>query len=466
MSAKKSPGWKLEDGGFVALVALVTLAFAWLLLPYFGAILWGLVAAIVFAPLTGRLAKRLGGRHGLAATLTLLLILALVIVPAILLGASLVQEAAGLYSQLQSGQIDIAQILARLRASLPPSLEQSLGNAGFMDQDRLRELIGSGLASGLRSVASRTLTVGQGALTALAALGVMLYLTWFLLRDGEVLGGTVKQALPLEPGLRDRLIEKFLTVVRAIMKGTVLVAVIQGLVGGTIFWALGIEGALLWGLLMGFFSLIPAVGTGLIWVPVALYLLVTGSVSEGVILVFCGLFVIGMIDNLLRPILVGKDTKLPDFVVLIATVAGLELFGISGFVVGPIIAALFIAVWQIVTEMRGLGTHLNFFTIPYPNKELSHGIVPLDPTHPQCLRRRRHRFRNQGAGTPVPRNRARSRRKRGGRSRRDGVEGRAGRHVDRVRRRARRRRRLHGQAARRGQAAGDRRKPVHHGVHP
>ena len=106
---------------------------------------------------------------------------------------------------------------------------------------------------------------------------------------------------------------------------------------------------------MGFFSLVPAVGTGLIWVPVSLYLLLTGSVWEGSILVFCGLFVIGMIDNLLRPILVGHETKLPDFVRLIATVAGLELFGLSGFIIGPIIAALFIAVWDIVTELREQG---------------------------------------------------------------------------------------------------------------
>ena len=300
----------------------------------------------------------MAGAKGLAASLTLLLILALVIVPAMLLGASLVQEAAGLYAKLQTGKIDIGGIVGRLRAALPPSLERMVGDAGFMDAGRLRELIGSGLASGLRSVASRALTFGQGALTFLAALGVMLYLTYFLLRDGESLGGRVRQALPLEPGLRDRLIDKFVRVVRATIKGTVLVAVLQGIVGGLIFWMLGIEAALLWGLLMGFLSLVPAVGTGLVWVPVALYLLITGSTAEGLILVFCGLFVIGMIDNLLRPILVGKDTKLPDFVVLIATVAGLELFGLSGFIVGPIIAALFIAVWDIVTEIRGFGAGL------------------------------------------------------------------------------------------------------------
>ncbi len=354
MSGKQTGGWTMENVGFAVLLLVVSLTFAWLMTPYFGAILWGLVAAIIFAPLYRWLTVRLGGREGLAATLTLLLIVALVIVPAVLLGVSLVQQAAGLYAQVQTGKIDFAAILGNLTDALPAPLTRLADEYDFMDADRLRALIGSGLSSGLRSVATQALTVGQGALSFLAALGVMLYLTWFLLRDGDSLGARFRQAMPLRPDVRDGLIDKFLRVVRAIMKGTVLVAILQGVVGGLIFWFLGIEAALLWGLLMGFFSLVPAVGTGIIWVPVAFYLLVTGSVWEGAVLVFCGIFIIGMIDNLLRPILVGKDTKLPDFVVLIATVAGLELFGLSGFIIGPIIAALFIAVWDIVTEMRGL----------------------------------------------------------------------------------------------------------------
>jgi predicted PurR-regulated permease PerM len=348
-------GWTYEQVGFATLVVAVTIAFAWLMTPYFGAIMWGLVAAIVFSPVYRWLSRRLGGRDGLAATLTVVLILAMVIVPAILLAASLIDEASGLYNQLQSGSIDIGGAVAKLRAALPRSVEGVLAEYGILDSDRLRATIGSGLSSGLRTVASQALTVGQGALSFLAALGVMLYLTYFLLRDGDTLGRRLEQSLPLDPALRDRLIEKFVLVVRATIKGTVLVAIMQGVVGGLIFWFLGIQAALLWGLLMGFFSLIPAVGTGIVWVPVALYLLITGSILEGAILVFCGLFVIGLIDNLLRPVLVGKDIKLPDFVVLIATVAGLELFGLSGFVVGPIIAALFIAVWDIVTELRGQG---------------------------------------------------------------------------------------------------------------
>ncbi|MGE3691248.1 MAG: AI-2E family transporter [Novosphingobium sp.] len=353
MSGKAHSSWTLEQAGFATLVVLVTLAFAWLMTPYFGAILWGLVVAIVFGPVNRWLVARLKGRKGLAATLTLLLILGVVILPAILIAVSLIDEAAGLYNQVQSGTIDIAGIVAKFRASLPPWAERIVAEYGFLDPDRLRALIGSGLSAGLRTVATQALTVGQGALSFLAALGVMLYLTFFLLRDAESLRERFEQALPLDNAMRDRVIDKFVLVVRATIKGTVLVAVMQGFVGGLIFWFLGIEGALLWGLLMGFFSLIPAVGTGIIWVPVAAYLLITGSIVEGGILVFCGLFVIGMIDNLLRPILVGKDIKLPDFVILIATVAGLELFGLSGFIVGPIIAALFIAIWDIVTELRG-----------------------------------------------------------------------------------------------------------------
>ena len=353
MNGKERRGWSFEDGGFAVLVLAVTLAFAWLMMPYFGAILWGVVAAIVFGPLYRRMAVSLGGREGLAAALTLVLILALVIVPALLLGLSLIEEAAGLYNQLQSGGIDIAEVVGKLRSGLPPWITRLAGENSLMDAGQLRGMLRSGLSSGLGSVASQALTVGQGALSFLAALGVMLYLTYFLLRDGDRLSDRLKAAMPLQPELRDRLLDKFLRVVRATIKGTVLVAVLQGIVGGIIFWALGIEAPLLWGLLMGFFSLVPAVGTGIIWVPVALYLLVTGSIWQGLVLVFCGFFVIGLIDNLLRPILVGKDTKLPDFVVLIATVAGLELFGLSGFVIGPIIAALFIAVWDIVTELRG-----------------------------------------------------------------------------------------------------------------
>lgn len=354
MDIKPPSRMTFEDGGFAVVVLLVTLAFFWLLLPYFGAILWGMVAAILFAPVQRELVASLHGRKGLAATLTLLFILIIVIVPAFILGVSLVEEASGVYERLSAGDATMLNIFQNLRAALPDWAKALLDRAGFGNLAALQELVNSSLTSGLQSIASRALLFGQGALKFLAALGVMLYLTFFLLRDGDTLGARIRTAIPLRPALRDPLVEHFIVVVRATMKGSVVVAVVQGIVGGLIFWMLGIEGALLWGLLMGFFSLVPAVGTGIVWVPVAIYLFAVGEIGSALILIGCGLFVIGLIDNILRPFLVGKDTRMPDFVVLISTVAGIELFGLNGFIVGPIIAALFIAVWKIVTERRGV----------------------------------------------------------------------------------------------------------------
>ena len=344
-------GDRLENGTFLLLVAIVTVLFGWLALPYFGAILWGVVAAILFSPVYRKLTTVLGGRRSLAATSTLLIVLGLVVVPALLLAVALVEEATQIYTGLEDGQLDVAAMLGRLREALPAWAAGYLGPE-WTDVSKLREILAGALSTGARNIAGQALLFGQGALNFLAALGIMLYLTFFLLRDGDSYGRTIADAIPLDPALRERLIGDFVTVVRATMKGSIVVAVIQGVLGGVIFGLLGIEGALLWGLLMGLFSLVPAVGTGIVWVPVAIYLLATGSIWQGGVLVFCGLFVIGLVDNLLRPILVGKDTKLPDFVVLIATLAGLKLFGISGFIIGPIIAALFVSVWRTFTELR------------------------------------------------------------------------------------------------------------------
>jgi predicted PurR-regulated permease PerM len=345
-------GTKLEDGGFFAVVLIVTLLFAWLLAPFFGAILWSLVAAILFEPLTRRLSVRLGNHRNSAALLMLLTLLALFVIPALLIGVALVNEAASLYMRIREGQIDLNGMFNDVRMALPSRARVMVDQYATADFESLRRMFGSSLASGLQEIASRALVFGQGALAFVATLGVMLYLTFFLLRDGERMSELIKAAVPLRPDLRDALISHFVVVVRATMKGTVAVALVQGFIGGMIFWMLGIEGALLWGVMMGFFSLLPAVGSAIVWVPVAIYLFIIGEVMQGVILVVCGVFIIGMVDNVLRPILVGRDTRMPDFVVLIATLAGLQLFGLNGFIVGPVIAALFIAVWKMVAQFR------------------------------------------------------------------------------------------------------------------
>ena len=202
-------------------------------------------------------------------------------------------------------------------------------------------------AQGSQIVAGQALTIGQNTFDFLVSFFVMLYLLFFLLRDGATLSSMVRNAVPLAKPHTHFLLNKFTTVIRATIKGNVAVAVAQGTIGGLAFWFLGVQGALLWAVLMAFLSLLPAVGAALIWGPVALYFLATGHIWQGAVLIFVGVFVIGLVDNILRPLLVGKDTKMPDYVVLISTLGGMALFGLNGFVIGPVIAALFMAAWSL-----------------------------------------------------------------------------------------------------------------------
>ena len=201
-------------------------------------------------------------------------------------------------------------------------------------------------------MATQALGIGQLTVEFITSLFITLYLAFFLLRDGESLARTLRNAVPLAPEHKRELFSKFTTVIRATVKGNLLVAVIQGALGGLAFWVLGVGGALLWAVLMAFLSLLPAVGAGLVWLPVAVYFFVTGGIWQGFALCAWGVLVIGLVDNLLRPILVGKDTRMPDYVVMITTLGGMVVFGINGFVIGPAIAAMFMAVWHIYASTR------------------------------------------------------------------------------------------------------------------
>ena len=349
---KAVPVLGMERLFLIALLAMITLAFAWLIEPFFGAIVWGVVVAVLFHPVFLWFHSLMPKRTNSAAFLTLLMVILLVIVPAIMLGRALVDEAANLYARLRSGDIDIEGILSALEASLPSWMQAQITAWGYGDIETVRPRIEEAVAGSLEFVVSQAISVGQGAFRFMLALGVMLYLTFFLLRDGSELGQKIEDVIPLSRERRELLADKFFIVIRATIKGSFVVALLQGAIGGLIFWALGIQGALLWAVLMGILSLIPAIGTGFVWVPVAAYLIVTGSIWQGVVLVVAGVFIISMIDNLVRPILVGRDTRMPDYVVLISTLGGLQMFGFNGIVIGPLLAALFIAIWTIIAELN------------------------------------------------------------------------------------------------------------------
>lgn len=339
-----------ENRTFVVLLVFVTIAFGWLLLPFYGAVFWAVILAILFAPLHRRFLRLCGSRRNVAAMLSLLTCLLLAVLPMIMIAASLVQEIASLYQLISSGQVDFGRYAEQIRSALPPSVHELFSRFGITDFNTLRGFLTDAVKTASQLLANHAVNVGQNTLQFLVSCAIMLYLLFFLFRDGAELSRMIVDAVPLQRNRKVELFQKFTTVVRATVKGNVAVALTQGALGGLIFWVLGIHAALLWGVIMAFLSLLPAVGAALVWAPVAVYFLVTGLVWQGVILLLYGTFVIGLVDNILRPLLVGKDTKMPDYLVLISTLGGLALFGLNGFVIGPLIAAIFIASWAIFSR--------------------------------------------------------------------------------------------------------------------
>jgi predicted PurR-regulated permease PerM len=259
----------------------------------------------------------------------------------------LVQEAANLYAKIQSGEYDFAGYIERVFQFLPSWVIGLLERFNLTNLTAVRETLTSGLTKGGQVLAPRALSLGMNSFEFIISFGVMLYLLFFLLRDGNALAEVLKAAIPLRADQKSALFSRFADVVRATVKGGILVAIAQGALGGLAFWFLGIHAPLLWGALMAFLSLLPAIGASLVWLPVSIYFFASGAVWQGISLVLYGVLVIGLVDNILRPFLVGKDTKLPDYVVLISTLGGIEVLGLNGFVIGPLIAAIFMVTWEI-----------------------------------------------------------------------------------------------------------------------
>jgi len=329
------------------LLAASALALGWILQPFYGSVMWALILAMLFVPVYRRLLARLGGHRNLAASLVMLIVLLGGVLPFALMTASLAREASIVYQRIDSGDWNPALYLRGLFGALPAWVSALLRRAGMADFDILQAQLSAALAQGSRFIAAQAFSIGLDTFAFVTRLGVTLYLAYFLVRDGDELARVAMQALPVPPQYRQELAAKFMAVVRATVKGSLLVAAIQGALGGLAFWFLDVKGALLWAVLMAFLSLLPMIGASLVWVPVAVYFVLAGAAWKALVLVAYGVVVHGLVDNLLRPMLVGKDARMPDYVVMITTLGGMVVFGINGFIIGPTIAAMFIAVWHL-----------------------------------------------------------------------------------------------------------------------
>ena len=338
----------IERAFFVTLVLAVTLAFFWLIRGFMQPIFWAVALGIVVYPLHARLVPRLRNRESLAAVLSVAAVVVVVILPLIGLGAAVAREGAALYERLQSGGLGVEDLYSSVQQRVP-QVTALMDRVG-VDPARLGEQLQAAAVTVSRYVAERALSIGQGTLRGTLFFFLMLYLLFFFLRDGPRILDALVRALPLGDERERHLLTRFAEVSRATIKGTLVVGIVQGAIGGTAFAILGIAAPVLWGTVMALLSILPAVGTALVWLPAAIFLLVSGQIVSGIVLIVVGALVIGSVDNVLRPILVGRDTRMPDYLILLATLGGLAGFGLAGIIIGPTIAAFFLSVWRMVED--------------------------------------------------------------------------------------------------------------------
>ena len=326
------------------LAVTATLLFFWVIKGFALTLVLAAVLAAVAQPLFRWLTGRLHGRETAAALLTVLLFLAVVIVPALLFLGELVSDAAEVSEQLQLWVSNMAQ--------QPGGLQQAVEQSPVLNkllpyQDQIVKQVVQ-LTGTVASFVGRSVVAGAtGAASFFLKLFIALFAMFTFLKDGRAILDWIFECLPLSHGDRKQLVSTFSSVAQATLKGTLVIGIVQGGLAGAAFAVVGIEGAIFWGTVMAVLSIIPGIGTSLVWVPTVIYLALTNQTWAAVgLAVWCAL-VVGTADNLLRPALVGKSTKMSELMVLLATLGGLKLFGAAGILVGPVIGALFTATWAL-----------------------------------------------------------------------------------------------------------------------
>lgn len=332
---------------FLLLVFLVTITFFGLIKEFSLGVFWAVVLSILFNNWHLKIRNRFRKKKNLAAALTLVSILLLVIIPIGLVSTAIVNESIGLVESVQSPEFNLQGKLTKAQTALSPYLER-MG----VDTKNIQSTLNKIAPEFSSKFGERILDFSQNIFGSLIQIAIMLYVLFFFLRDGKKIIKLIVKNFPMANSIEYRLINRFQNVAKATVKGSLLIAILQGVAGGILFLAVGVEGAILWGTLMILASLLP-IGGAIVWGPIGIIYLIQGNYTKGIIILLVGGLLIGLLDNLLRPRLVGNDTKLPDYLILLSTLGGITWFGLSGFVLGPVIAALFITCWQMVGEIYG-----------------------------------------------------------------------------------------------------------------
>jgi predicted PurR-regulated permease PerM len=328
---------------FAVLIGISCLVF-FILQPFIIPFIIAVILTHLFNPTYEAFLRVTGKRKGISSALTCLCVALVILIPVIFVFILVINEAQGMLVYFSKDNLT--------GKALADNMKSVLLHVPILNNFNLDGFINENLIiNAAKSVSQNALTIFQGAYQGFAHLIFVIFIMFFSLFYLFIEGGNLIKKImnltPLKNNYEDVLIDKFNSISRATLKGTSLIAIIQGTLGGLLFWATGVSSPAFFGILMTVTSVIPSVGSGLIWLPVGIIMIILGKVNAGIIILLAGGLIISSIDNFIKPRLVGRDTQLHPLLVLFSTLGGISLFGIVGFIVGPIIMSLFVALWEI-----------------------------------------------------------------------------------------------------------------------
>jgi predicted PurR-regulated permease PerM len=340
--------FKNSNFPFFILLGLVTLLFLYLLKPFFFPLFWAAVIAAIFQPLYRRINRKLN-RPSLSTIIIFLVIAVIILLPAGVVGTLVFNESVQLYEKLSPDAKDLDKGFQNIIGLIA---DNPLTDLFDIDKAVLIEKTAEVLRSITKYIFGHLTTLTQNTLGLLVQFAIMFYALFFFIRDGGNFLRTALRIFPLGMGREMLLYNRFVATAHSTLKVTLIIGGIQGILGGIIFLITDVEGAVIWGLLMIIMAVVPVVGCSIIWGPAGILMLLSGQIWEGILILAFGAFVIGTVDNLLRPVLIGKDVEMHPLLIFLSTLGGIVLFGFSGFVIGPIIASMLLAIWDMYEEFQ------------------------------------------------------------------------------------------------------------------
>jgi predicted PurR-regulated permease PerM len=362
---------QVNQARWIAVLAATAIALyvCWLMLkPFIGVLEWAVVLAIVFYPVHKRLAKRIS-RRGLSAFISSLLVILIVLLPLTFLTVALTNE-------LSNAARNLPQHVNYLMESQPPFIgrvSKWIQDHLAIETQRTQEFVAAQLENAGAVLVEQSLGIMGNILSGFLKTFFVIFTMYYLFRDGDKIVAALPAALPLRKNQSDAIIARATEVISAGVYGVVTIAAIQGLLGGLAFWVLGVPSPILWGVLMTFVCMIPIAGSFFIWLPLAIYLMITGHWTKAIFLILWGALIISTIDNFLRPKLIKNQTKLHELFVFFSVLGGMRVFGLLGIILGPVVLAITIGLINTFSQDdRAAENQLDAERSSLPSDTLSH----------------------------------------------------------------------------------------------